>query len=302
MEQPDELGADAHVFAGLGDVQAEVGPLPSVLVWWAAAGWMVAGVLGAAASLFMVMSRQDPYVGSSSSGAGDVTAYSATESFDAWGRGSLVRSPTTGSITGGVGASVLDAAGGPSYGIVLCAAAVALLVAAISTTFHGRFRLPNLLQGLGPVGAGVMAGVAACQFLAFFAYSRPLTVAGLPAPIELPSSTWRLGACPWITFAAAVVAVTTWFLAQYSNARRVSLTDVQPRSTGPTQPPPADPTEQAPLDALGLPPLKRASGDQEPRLGERPADLQDPPPSGDALAAFRRPQQQRDGPMKCSER
>lgn len=295
MEQPDALDADAHVIAGLGDVQAEVGPLPSVSVWWAAAGWMVAGVLGAAASLFMVMSRQDPYVGSSSSGAGDVTVYSATESFDAWGRGSLVRSPTTGSATSGTGASVLDAAGGPSYGIVLCAAAVLLLVAAISIALPGRVRLPNLLQGLGPVGAGALAGVAACQFLSFFAASRPFTVAGLPAPIG-SSSTWQLGACPWITLAAAVVAVTTWFLAQYSNARRVSLTAAQPPSTGPMQPAPGDPTGQAPLDALGLPPLKRASRDPEPRLAERPADLQDPPPAGDALAAFRRPQQQRDGP------
>jgi len=283
VEQPDSQEADNSIIAAAGDYQGVGSPLlPRVSDRWAAAGWTVAGLLGAAASLFTVMSMQDPYAGSSGSSAGDITVYSTTVSFDAWGR-SVVSSATSGSPAGAIGASSFEVPGGPRYGIVLCAAAVVLLAAAISMAFPGRFGLPRLLSGLGPVGAGILAGVAACQLLAFSAYSRPFTPPGVSKPIVSPS-TWQLGPCPWITVAAALAGAATWLFAQYhSNAGRSLLSHAQPRSSDPDHPTPAD---LASFDARRtLPPIPGGI-DREPRL-EEPA--QDPQVSSDPHAAFRRP-------------
>lgn len=285
MEKPDSQEADSQIIAAAGD-EPPAGslPLPCVSDRWAAAGYAVAGLLGAVASLFTVMSRQDPNAGSFTSSTGDITV-STTASFDAWGW-MVVSSIPPVLPAGGMGVSSSEIPGGPSYGIVLCAAAVVLLTAAISTAFPGRFGLPRLLRGLGPVGAGILAGVAACQLLTFSSFSRPIAPPGASGPIETASPTWQLGPCSWITVAAALAAAATWLFAQYhSNTGRSLLTDVQSLSSGPGFPAPADPTDLAPLDAPRTLPPTPGGIDQDP-----PIEL-----NGDPDAAFRRPAQRHQG-------
>lgn len=293
MKQSNSQVSDAQFSAGAGGEHlAGSPPLPYVSGRWVAAGWAVAGLSGAAASLFTVMSLHTSNAGMSSGPtSADFTVYSTETSFDAWGRTVDVSSVTSGSPTpsGGMDASTLTFRGGPIYGIVLCAAAVMLLVAAISTVFPGRFGLPRLLRGLGPVGAGVLVGVAACQALAFSASSQPFTRGGVFLPLPGPPDSYQLGPCPWITLAAALLAVTTWLVGQHhSSTRRSVLGDAQLQSIGPGRP--EAPTEPAPLVAPQTPgrtPGGGGSAEPEPRLEQQLP--QDPQLTGDSGRIFRRP-------------
>jgi hypothetical protein len=159
---------------------------------WTVYGWIAADLLVFLSLLFPVAVQRSPII----NGSGDPVSKYVTSAFDAWG--GITVDPV-------VSASNLQRSGFPNYGTVLIPCMVLLLVAIGSILSPSRQRR---FVWAAPMAASCLAGVGACQFLAYQAVSHIST--SNTDSLNIPQPSWQLGASPLLITAGSIVALVTW--------------------------------------------------------------------------------------------
>lgn len=106
---------------------------------------------------------------------------------------------------------------------------IVLFAVAVASAFPGRFGVPSWAPALGPVAAGMLAGVGVCQLLTFEAASHPPN-----SGVAIPGVTWMLGPSPLIVVVGAAVALATWMLTMRLTGRAATpgIRERSPRARG----------------------------------------------------------------------
>lgn len=159
---------------------------------WTVYGWIAADLLVFLSLLFPVAVQRSPII----NGSGDPVSKYVTTTFDAWG--GITVDPV-------VSASSLQRSGFPNYATVLIPCMTLLLVAMGSIFLPSR---QKRFTWAAPMAASCLAGVGACEFLAYQAACHIST--SNTDSLNIPQPSWQLGASPWLVTAGSVVALVTW--------------------------------------------------------------------------------------------